>query len=74
MRLATNKQVAAVVAIGTAETIPTRLAQSIAAGAQKFILRPLATTGEDTPHQPRLLIDQILPEATRRWPKTPRAQ
>jgi probable F420-dependent oxidoreductase len=56
-------------AIGDATTILTRLAQYIEAGAQKFILRPLATSGEDTLHQTRLLIDQVLPEALRRWPK-----
>jgi probable F420-dependent oxidoreductase len=61
-------------AIGTAQTILTRLAQYIEAGAQKFILRPLASDGEDTLHQTRLLIDQVLPEATRRWPKTKRAK
>jgi len=55
-------------AIGDATTILTRLAQYIEAGAQKFILRPLATSGEDTLHQTRLLIDQVLPEALRRWP------
>jgi len=59
-------------AIGTAETILTRLAAYIEAGAQKFILRPLATDGQDTLHQTRLLIDQVLPEATRRWPKAKR--
>ena len=42
----------------------------IEAGAQKFILRPLATGGEETLHQTRLLIEQVLPEATRRWPKS----
>jgi probable F420-dependent oxidoreductase len=59
-------------AIGDAETILARLAQYIEAGAQKFILRPLATDGEDTLHQTRLLIEKVLPESTRRWPKPSR--
>ncbi len=57
-------------AIGDATTILARLAAYIEAGAQKFILRPLATGGEETLHQTRLLIEQVLPEATRRWPKS----
>ena len=56
-------------AIGDAQTILARISQYIDGGAQKFILRPLATSGEDTIHQTRLLIDHVLPEATRRWPK-----
>ena len=60
-------------AIGAAETILTRLAQYIEAGAQKFILRPLATSGEEVIEQTRLLIQQVLPESNRRWPKPKRA-
>jgi probable F420-dependent oxidoreductase len=56
-------------AIGDAQTILARLAAYIEAGAQKFILRPLAADGADTIHQTRLLIDQVLPESIRRWPK-----
>jgi probable F420-dependent oxidoreductase len=59
-------------AIGDAGTILARLADYIAAGAQKFILRPLASSGEDTLHQTRLLIEHVLPEANRRWPKATR--
>lgn len=59
-------------AIGDAPTILTRLTQYIEAGAQKFILRPLASDGEDTLHQTRLLIDHVLPEALTRWPKAKR--
>ncbi len=60
-------------AIGDAQTILARLAAYIEAGAQKFILRPLATDGADTIHQTRLLIDHVLPESSRRWPKAKRA-
>ncbi len=59
-------------AIGDAQTILTRISQYIDAGAQKFILRPLASDGQDTLHQTRLLIDHVLPEALTRWPKAKR--
>lgn len=59
-------------AIGTAETILARLAAYIEAGAQKFILRPLAADGADTLYQTRLLIDQVLHESIRRWPRIKR--
>ena len=60
-------------AIGTAETILDRLTDYITAGAQKFILRPIANDGEEVIRQTRLLIEQILPETARRWPKPKRA-
>lgn len=56
-------------AIGTAETILARITEYIEAGAQKFILRPIGADGQEVTRQTRLLIEQILPEITRRWPK-----
>ena len=61
-------------AIGDAQTILARIAAYIEAGAQKFILRPLGNDGEDVTHQTRLLIEQVLPEAARRWPKPRRTK
>ncbi|MCC6719388.1 MAG: TIGR03619 family F420-dependent LLM class oxidoreductase [Acetobacteraceae bacterium] len=59
-------------AIGTAETILARIAAYIEAGAQKFILRPIGHDGAEIARQTRLLIDHVLPEAARRWPKPKR--
>ena len=61
-------------AIGTAETILDRLTAYIEAGAQKFILRPIANDGDEVIRQTRLLIELVLPEAARRWPKPKRAK
>jgi probable F420-dependent oxidoreductase len=59
-------------AVGTAETILARLAEYIAAGAQKVILRPLGEDGAEVTRQTRLLVEQILPETVRRWPRNSR--
>lgn len=61
-------------AIGDAQTILDRITDYIEAGAQKFILRPLGTDGDDVTHQTRLLINHVLPEVARRWPKPKRAK
>ena len=59
-------------AIGDATTILDRITQYIQAGAQKFILRPIGNDGQEVTRQTRLLIEQILPEIARRWPKPAR--
>ncbi|MDP3316629.1 MAG: LLM class flavin-dependent oxidoreductase, partial [Devosia sp.] len=56
-------------AIGDAAAILRRIEDYIDAGAQKFILRPLAGDGAEVMHQTRLLIERVLPEVARRWPK-----
>ncbi len=56
-------------AIGDAADIVARIAQYIDAGAQKFILRPLAEDGAEVMRQTRLLVERVLPEVARRWPK-----
>ena len=60
-------------AIGYAAMILERIAAYIAAGAQKFILRPLAADGPEVMRQTRLLIELVLPEIARRWPKSAKA-
>jgi probable F420-dependent oxidoreductase len=56
-------------AVGDAAVILDRIAAYIGAGAQKFILRPLAGDGEEALRQTRLLAERVLPEVARRWPK-----
>jgi probable F420-dependent oxidoreductase len=56
-------------AIGDAAAIIERIAAYIAAGASKFILRPVADGTDDMLAQTKRLIDEVLPEVARRWPK-----
>ncbi|HAK63256.1 MAG: LLM class flavin-dependent oxidoreductase [Pseudomonadota bacterium] len=49
-------------AVGGAEDILARLREFIAAGAHKFILRPVAANGDEMLAQTKLLIDEVLPE------------
>lgn len=58
----------AYIAVGDAGTIVERIAEYIAAGASKFILRPLGT-GDEVLSQTRQLIAQVLPLVATRWPK-----
>ncbi len=56
-------------AIGGAAAVLGRIAEYVEAGVSKFILRPVAG-GDEMPAQTRRLIEEVLPEVTRRWPKT----
>ena len=68
-RKRTGNDPAAYFAVGDAETIVSRIADYIAAGAYKFILRPLARDGEAAMAQTRLLVERVLPRVSARWPK-----
>jgi probable F420-dependent oxidoreductase len=57
-------------AIGDETAILGRVAEYVAGGVEKFILRPVGATGGDVIAQTRRLIDKVLPLATARWPKT----
>ena len=65
----TGKDGQAYIAVGDAELIVDRIAQYIDAGASKFILRPLGRDDADVIKQTELLIDRVLPEVARRWPR-----
>lgn len=65
----TGKDGQAYLAVGDAELIVERIAQYIAAGASKFILRPLGRDDDDVIRQTERLIERVLPEVTRRWPR-----
>jgi len=56
-------------AIGDASTIIDRIAAYIAAGASKFVLRPLGAGDEAVLAQTRQLIEEVLPLVASRWPK-----
>jgi probable F420-dependent oxidoreductase len=47
--------------VGSAEDIIARLHGFVSVGAYKFVLRPISDGDEDTMHQTKLLIDEVLP-------------
>ena len=65
----TGKSGESYMAVGGADEIVARLAEYIGAGASKFILRPIATSGAEAQSQTTQLIEKVLPEVARRWPR-----
>jgi probable F420-dependent oxidoreductase len=57
-------------AIGDEAAILDRVAEYVAGGVEKFILRPVGANGDEVIAQTRRLIDKVLPLAAARWPKT----
>ena len=60
-------------AVGDAGTIVGRIGEYVAAGASKFILRPVARDEEAMLSQTRRLIEEVLPRVAALWPKAGRA-
>ena len=60
-------------AIGNAQTILERIEAYIEAGAQKFILRPMARDDEGMMAETRKIIDEVLPRVAASWPKPAKA-
>ena len=56
-------------AIGDAETILSRIAAYVDAGASKFILRPMARDEAGMLAATRQFIEQVLPKIASSWPK-----
>jgi len=56
-------------AIGDVAAIVARIADLVAAGASKFVLRPLLGGEEIVLAQTRRLIDEVLPAVAARWPR-----
>ena len=59
--------------VGDADAIVARIAEFVDAGVSKFILRPAAKGDDDMILQTRLLVEEVLPEVSTRWPKPTRA-
>jgi probable F420-dependent oxidoreductase len=55
-------------AVGDAAAIVERIAEYIAAGVSKFVLRPVGA-GDEVQAQTRQLIEQVVPRVASRWPK-----
>ena len=60
-------------AIGDEETILDRVAEYVAVGVEKFILRPVGRDGEAIIAQTRMLIEKVLPHVGARWPRKAKA-
>ncbi len=65
----TGREAHAYFAIGDAGTIVERIAEYIAAGISKFVLRPVGSGDAAVLAQTRQLIDEVLPQVAARWPK-----
>lgn len=60
-RVAPNGDAASLLAVGDADTIAARLQEYIAAGASKFVLRPIGEDDADIKAQTRRLVDEVIP-------------
>jgi len=69
----TGRDPADLFAIGDAGVILRRLADYVAAGASKFILRPIADGDAEMLAQTKRLIEDVLPLVADRWPKQRKA-
>ena len=56
-------------AIGDEKVILDRVAEYVAVGVEKFILRPVGPDGEAIIAQTRKLIEKVLPQVEARWPE-----
>jgi probable F420-dependent oxidoreductase len=65
----TGREAHAYFAIGDASTIVERIAEYVAAGISKFVLRPVGSGDAAVLAQTRQLIDEVLPQVAARWPK-----
>ena len=66
----TGNDAARYFAVGDAGVLVERIADYIAAGVSKFVLRPVGSSGEEVLAQTRQLIEQVLPQVAARWPKS----
>jgi probable F420-dependent oxidoreductase len=65
----TGREAHAYFAIGDAGAIVERIAEYIASGISKFVLRPVGSGDAAVLAQTRQLIDEVLPQVATRWPK-----
>ncbi|MBS0241187.1 MAG: LLM class flavin-dependent oxidoreductase [Proteobacteria bacterium] len=65
----TGRDPAGYFAIGSAADIVHRIAEYVENGVEKFVLRPVGRGDEAILGQTRRLVEEVLPEVQRRWPK-----
>lgn len=68
-RARTGRDPARGIVAGDAEAILARIADYVAAGVTKFVLRPIGRGDEEPLDQTRLLLERVLPLAAARWPR-----
>jgi len=68
-KIRTGRDPRAYFAIGDAEAIIQRVADYVAAGVSKFVLRPVGASEPEVMAQTRRLIEQVLPLVADRWTK-----
>jgi probable F420-dependent oxidoreductase len=68
-KIRTGRDPRAYFAIGDAAAIVERVAEYVAAGVSKFVLRPVGGGEPEILAQTRQLIEQVLPLVADRWPK-----
>jgi alkanesulfonate monooxygenase SsuD/methylene tetrahydromethanopterin reductase-like flavin-dependent oxidoreductase (luciferase family) len=69
----TGRDPARYFAIGDEKVILDRVAEYVAVGVEKFILRPVGPDGDAIIAQTRKLIEKVLPQVEARWPKKAKA-
>jgi probable F420-dependent oxidoreductase len=60
-------------AVGSKDDIVQRISEYVENGVEKFVLRPVARGDEGMMAQTKRLLDEVLPEVARRWPKPAKA-
>ena len=69
----TGRDATRLIAVGDADTIVERVGEYVAAGVEKFVLRPVGTGDAELHAQTRRLLDEVLPKVAARWPKPRKA-
>jgi probable F420-dependent oxidoreductase len=65
----TKRDPAGYFAVGEAGDIVQRIAEYVENGVEKFVLRPVGRSDEAIMAQTRRLVEEVVPEVARRWPK-----
>jgi len=68
----TKRDPAGYFAVGEAADIVQRIGEYVENGVEKFVLRPVGRDDEAIFTQTRRLVEEVLPEVARRWPKPPK--
>ena len=69
----TKRDPAGYFAVGSAADIVQRIAEYVENGVEKFVLRPVGRGDEAIMAQTRRLVEEVIPEVARRWPKPKKA-
>lgn len=69
----TKRDPAGYFAVGDGADIVQRIAEYVENGVEKFVLRPVGRGDEAIMAQTRRLVEEVIPEVARRWPKPKKA-